>query len=97
MRTAADLIRDLEQLGETTVRTRFLNGDYKAPELHGLVKEWLSSKESKREAARAEEGLSNSRSALHIARSANKIAIAAIVIAIIAIVVTIIIAWLQRK
>ena len=98
MRTPADLIKDLEQLGEKTVRTRFLDGDYGHPQsgniTYGHVKDWLSSKESERAEARAEESLS-------ISRKARRISIWAIVIAIIAMLLSpaipIIIAWFQRK
>jgi hypothetical protein len=91
MRTPADLIKDLEQLGEKTVRTKFLDGDYGHSEsgniIYGHVKEWLSSKESERAEARAEE--------------TRRISIWAIVIAIIAtllsVAVPITIAWIQRK
>jgi len=97
-RTPTDLIKDLEQLGEKTVKTKLLNGDYGHPGTgnitHEHVKDWLSSKESERAEARAEESLSNSRKAL-------RISIWAIVIAIIAMLlspaVAIIIAWFQRK
>jgi hypothetical protein len=98
MRTPADLIKDLEQLGEKTVRTKFLDGDYGHSEsgniTYGHVKDWLSSKESERAEARAEETLS-------ISRKARRISIWAIVIAIIALLesaaIPIIIAWFQRK
>ncbi len=96
MRTPTDLIRDLEQRGEASVKAGFLNGDYKPP-AYETVKEWLSSKESERAEARDEESLSNSREALRIARLANVIAITAIVIAIIAIMFPIVVAWFQKK
>jgi subtilase family serine protease len=101
MRTPTDLIKDLEQRGEASVKAGFLNGDYKPP-TYEIVKEWLSSKESERAEARAaearaEESLSNSRKALRVSRLANNIAITAIIIAIIAIAVAIVIAWFQRK
>ena len=96
MRTPTDLIKDLEQRGEASVKAGFLNGDYKPP-AYEIVKEWLSSKESEREEARAEESLFNSREALRISRLANNIAITAIIIAITAIAVAIVIAWIQRK
>ncbi len=89
MRTPADLIKDLEQRGEASVKAGFLNGEYKPP-AYEIVKVWLSSKESERAEARDEESLSNSREALRISRLANNIAIIAIVIAIV-------IAWFQRK
>ena len=96
MRTPADLIKDLEQLGERTVKTQLLNGNYGHPGTgtYGHVKDWLSSKESERAEARAEESLS-------ISRKARRISIWAIVIAIIAMLlspaIAIIIAWFQRK
>jgi subtilase family serine protease len=96
MRTPDDLIKDLEQRGEASVKVGFLNGEYKPP-AYEIVKEWLSSKESERAEARAEESLANSLDALRISRLANNIAITAIIIAMIAIAVAIIIAWLQRK
>jgi hypothetical protein len=75
-----------------------LNGDYGHPGTGNIpyehVKDWLSSKESERAKARAEESLSNSRNAVHIS-------IWALIIAIIAMLlspaVAIIIAWFQRK
>jgi len=96
MRAPTDLIKDLEQRGEASVKAGFLNGDYKPP-AYEIVKEWLSSKESERAGAQAEESLSNSREALRISRLANNIAITAIIIAIVAIAVAIVIAWVQRK
>jgi hypothetical protein len=98
VRTPADLIKDLEQLGEKTVKARLLNGDYGHPGTANItyehVKDWLSSKESERAEARAEESLSISRKAL-------RISIWAIIIAIIAMLlgpaIAIIIAWFQRK
>jgi hypothetical protein len=98
VRTPTDLIKDLEQLGERTVKTQLLNGDYGHPGTGNIayehVKDWLSSKESERAEARAEESLSNSRKAL-------RISIWAIIIAIIALLlnpaIAIIIAWFQRK
>ncbi|MGD1106488.1 MAG: hypothetical protein ABR865_05545 [Terracidiphilus sp.] len=94
MRTAADLIKDLEQLGEATVRTKFLSGDYRHPETSELVRDWLASKEAVREEARAEESLANSRKALRISIWAIRIAIIAMVLSP---VVAIIIAWWQSK
>lgn len=98
-RTQADMIKELEQMGERTVKAKLLTGDYGQPGSinYECVKAWLSSSESERAEARAEESLSNSRKALRISRLANNIAIAAIIIAIAAIAVAIAIAWLQRK
>jgi hypothetical protein len=101
MRTPNDLIGELEQQGEKAVRAKLLKGDYGHPEsgniVYGHVKDWLSSMESERAEARAEESLSSSREALRISRLANNIAITAIIIAIAAIAVAIVIAWVQRK
>jgi hypothetical protein len=94
MRTPNDLIKDLEQLGETTVRAKFLSGDYRHPETYELVRNCLASKEAAREEARAEESLSNSRKALRISIWAIRIAIIAMVLSPI---VAIIIAWWQSK
>lgn len=55
MRTQADLIKDLEQLGEKAVRSQFLNGVYKSLETYQIVKDWQFSKESERAEVRAEE------------------------------------------
>lgn len=94
MRSLADLTKDLEKRGEETVRAQLMRGDYGLPgtgnATYEHVREWLSSKESERSEARAEENLSISRRALLISKWA-------IVLAITAIVLTIIIAWLQRK
>ena len=100
MRTPADLIKDLEQLGETTVKAKLLDGDYGHPGTGNItyehVKDWLSSKESERAEVRAEESLSNSRKALRISRSAIGIAIIAMLLGASPAIATII-AWLQRK
>ena len=64
------------------MKAGFLKGDYRPP-AYEIVKEWLSSKESERAEARAEEGLSNSRKALRNSWLAIAIAIAAIVVSII--------------
>jgi hypothetical protein len=96
MRTSADLIKDLEQQGEKTVRANLSKGDYGHPgtETYEIVKDWLSSKESEWTEARAEENLSNSRKALRISKWAIGIAIIAMLLSP---VVAIIIAWFQRK
>ncbi len=89
MRTPTDLIKDLEQRGEASVKAGFLNGEWKSP-AYEIVKEWLSHKESERAEARDAESL-------FISRKALRISYWAIIIAIIAIVVPIIVAWFQRK
>lgn len=98
MRTPSDLIKDLEQLGEKTVQTKCLNGDYGHPGTGNItyehVKEWLSSKESERAAVQAEESLSNSREALRISRRAIGIAVVSMLLSS---AIAIVIAWLQRK
>ena len=98
MRTPTDLIKELEQQGEKTVRAMLLKGDYGHPEsgniLYGHVKDWLSSMESERAEARAEESLSNSRKALRISKWAIGIAVIAMLLSP---AIDIIIAWFQRK
>jgi hypothetical protein len=86
MTMTTDLIAHLEQRGEATVRNALLNGEYGHPKSGNIsyehVKEWLSSKDYVRVAARSGESLSNSRKALRNSYWANIIAISAIVIAI---------------
>jgi hypothetical protein len=96
MRTQADMIKELERLGEKTVRTRLLNGDYGQPGSinYECVNAWLSSSESERAEAREAENLSISRKALRTAERAFIIAIIAIVFST---VTAIAIAWYQRK
>lgn len=98
MRTPADLIKDLEQLGETTVKAKLLDGDYGHPGTGNItyehVKDWLSSKESERGAVQAEESLSISRKALRISIWAIGIAVISMLLSS---AIPIIIAWLQRK
>ena len=57
MRRLADLTKDLEKLGEETVRAQLMRGDYGLPgtgnATYEHVREWLSSKESERSEARA--------------------------------------------
>lgn len=98
MRTPSDLIKDLEQLGERTVKAKFLSGDYGHPGTGNItyehVKDWLFSKESERGAVQAEESLSNSREALRISKWAIRIAVISMLLSS---ATSIAIAWLQRK
>jgi CHASE3 domain sensor protein len=90
------MIKELQQLGEKTVKTRLLNGDYGQPLSinYECVNAWLSSTESERADARAEESLSISRKALRNSKWATVIAIIAIVLST---MTAIIIAWFQGK
>lgn len=89
MRMPADLIKDLENLGEASVRAAFLNGDYKPPS-YEIVREWLSSKESLRADMQANK-------ALRSARLANIIAAIAVAIAIIAMVLPFALKWFHKN
>ena len=75
-----------------------MKGDYGHPEsgniIYGHVKDWLSSMESERAEARAEESQSNSRKALRLSKWAIGIAVIAMLLST---ATAIIIAWLQRK
>jgi hypothetical protein len=94
MRTPADLIKELEQQGEETVKSEFLNGKYRHTETYDLVRNWLASKESERASERADKSLSISRRALRTSEWAFAIATIAMLLGI---AVPIIIAWFQRK
>lgn len=91
-----DLYKDLEAMGEATVRERLASnvfGPRKAP----LVREWLAGRERSASEARDERDSSSARVANSLAREANLIASKALsrattanVIAVIAIIVGII-------
>ncbi len=94
MRTHKDLIEDLEQRGEESVKDAFLNGEYRHPETYDLVRNWLASKDSERASERADKSLSISRRALRTSEWAFAIATIAMLLGI---AIPIIIAWFQRK
>lgn len=88
----ADLLAELERLGEEDLRAKQLRTEFGAIDSprYQFVENWLRSKRDAREEARRAEALSIAREANCIARSARAIAVIAAVAAIVAAIAAII-------